>query len=341
MSKPGISTQNPYLPSYFDPEAYSTVQPGTHPDAFNRLHNEPKREEDKGSNLALPRYGIFLLVFVPVMIFCLAVTIYYLNRNRRNGMKRATSPIELESQQAGHRYPTPTPSLPELYWPNAFDPSSSPTTASDAGDSRHHRGRPQRSPQPPRRPRSRSSNLDKSLPALPRGEAGEDRDEWETVRDNDTFADAFAQHRRDRDREADRRRRRSQRGVNDAFAAHRRRLQDQLDFADTDVIASSDTYTMGPPSSSAAFGYLSQPPPPPPPRRNPNREIRNDDGYVPARDLLGGARRFVAEPPPPPAPPSSSGLFPSSLDEMSMWPETELTDDPYKEAVARNRREGR
>lgn len=325
------STPNPSLPGFFDPETYSAVQPGTNPDAFNKVHHEPKRDK-LDSNLALPRWAIVLLICVPLAVFCLAVTVYYLARNRRTNMKRITSPIELRDiESQGQRHPSPTESLPELYWPGVFptttneEPSaahSSPHLRSRSPQhARHHSTTPTLPSPPPRSPRRLMASMKTN-----------DEDEWEdatTNANNDSFTHAFAAHHRDR---------RARTAVNDAFAQHRRRrlaaAHQLADGADTDVIAASDTYTMGPQSSLASDAYSGGPLPPL--YTNGRRRIASDsaDGFVPSRGLMhgyGGGRAVS------PLEQGELAQFPSSVEEMSAFAETELTDDPFVGEVRRNR----
>ncbi|OJD37447.1 uncharacterized protein BKCO1_7000123 [Diplodia corticola] len=192
MPRISPSIPNPDFPSYHDPEMYSAVRP----QAFDTVHDLPKRY-DVDDKMALPRWAVFLMVFIPLSIFFLGVTIYYLNRNRRSGMARMVTPVELEDIQLqdlesrGQRSPTPAPYLPELYWPGVFHPSpkSEVTVFPRAGS--------QPAPQQPR------TRLDKDLPDLPRHAFVEDAEDWETVapvtREN-TFNDAFAQHEIDQER---------------------------------------------------------------------------------------------------------------------------------------------
>ncbi|KAB2580387.1 hypothetical protein DBV05_g964 [Lasiodiplodia theobromae] len=187
------STPNPDLPGFYDPDTYSSVQPGTNPEAFNRLHNEPKRD-NVDDNLSMPRWAVCLIVFIVVLGFFLILIIWLLSRNRRLKMARVNQDVELES--CGRRSHTPTPSLPELYWPGVFPPAPA---SPDSDATVFPKAGTQRVPQQPR------VHLDKSLPDIPAHTFtdAEDDEDWETVapltRDN-TFNDAFAQHRLDQER---------------------------------------------------------------------------------------------------------------------------------------------
>lgn len=320
-----MSVPNPDLPSY-DPETYSTVRPGTNPEAFNRPHNEPRRNDDD-SNLALPRWAIFLIIFIPVMLFCMGVTIFYLNRHRRAGIKRAISPVELQDLEA-QRHPTPAPSLPELYWPGVYPPEPPP-----AGSERGPLPPPNREPQPPRK---RFNPFDKILPDLPpaapapRGTDNEDKDEWETVpgtsRQNLEFEHAFKQHRRDREAEASANQRLFEQSaqrqqqqdrnprVNDGYSKYRS-YNYAFSGSDTDVILASDTNTMTNTYTTTDHPY---------------RARRHNDGFVPHRNVIPDDITNTISP-------SSLG-FPSQESEMSGYAETTVSNDPWGEEAVRNRR---
>ncbi|KAL0261841.1 hypothetical protein SLS55_003273 [Diplodia seriata] len=180
------SIPNHGVRSFCEPEAYISVA---------MLNHQAKRY-DVDDEVAVPRWAVFIMVFVPLSIFFLGVAIYYLNRNRRSGMSRMKTPVELEDlelermESRGQRSTTTAPNLPELYWPGVFHPSptSEATVFPGAGA--------QRTPQQPR------MRFDKSLPDLPPHTYVEDAEDWETVapmtREN-TFNDAFTQHRVDQD----------------------------------------------------------------------------------------------------------------------------------------------
>ncbi|KAH7057240.1 hypothetical protein B0J12DRAFT_406919 [Macrophomina phaseolina] len=353
-----MSAPNPHLPNYYDPDTYSTIRPGTDPEAFDRPHNEPRRGDDD-SNLMLPRWAIFLLVFVPLMLFCMGCTIYYLTRNRRIGMQRVTS-LELQNLDTqARRNPTPAPSLPELYWPGVFPPDPFCAT-----DSPQHAAGPLPAPKhharEPQRPRKLFSSFDKSLPDLPRQSSDDGADDWETVHGGgggasrthlDPLGQAFAQHGRQQARDAEartnrclfeecaQRRQQEQRPrrtgrnprVNDGYHQYRLHHLD-LSGSDTDIVLASDTNTMTNTWTTTDRPYRAH-------RQRGGdmgrrrRDVGGDDdvGFAPQRGAVVAGHVIDAVAP-------STVAFPGQESEVSAWTETVLSDDPFAADVARNRR---